>query len=87
MRAKTFGDLRAMSREELIKLFDDHISNTVVGLNAISHEIERREAAEQTAEMLRISGRVESLTRLSVIVAAVSLATALLSLLIALGVV
>ena len=56
-----------------------------VGLNAIVHEIERRESEEQSAEMMRLSQRMDRLTVFGIIVATASLVASIVSLLVALG--
>ena len=85
MMAKSHAELRRLTDEELIALYDAHTKNTVIGLNAIGHEIERRESERQSAEMTQLSRRMDRLTRFGVIVAVASLAASIVTLVLSLG--
>ncbi len=85
MMAKKYDDLRSMTKSELVELYDGHTQNTVVGLDWIRREIERREAEEQTAELMRLSRRMDRLTIINVALAAASLISAVASFIVALN--
>ena len=55
-------ELRSLPRDELITRHDAVATPTSVGVNYYLEELARRDAAEQTAEMVRLTRRVARLT-------------------------
>ena len=60
--ATTLSELRALSREELVQLYDQTSTNVVVGLDFLREEIARREVDAQTAEIVKMTRHMRNLT-------------------------
>lgn len=60
--AKTFADLRQMSREELIRKYDGISQGTSVGLDFYREEIARRDAEEATETILVLTRQMRNMT-------------------------
>ena len=52
--ATTFAELRALSTEDLVKVYDDLAASTQLGLGFYREEIARRAAADATREIVNI---------------------------------
>jgi hypothetical protein len=71
--AKVYAELRALSMQELVELYDAYTKNTVVGLSFIREEIARREAETQTAEIIRLTRVMKWLTVAIAVMTAISM--------------
>lgn len=60
--ATTYAKLRALSTAQLVQLYDDTSKDTVVGLDSLREEIFRREAAEQTVAISKMTRQMRDLT-------------------------
>jgi hypothetical protein len=60
--ATTYAKLRALSTAQLVQLYDDTSKDTVVGLDSLREEIFRREAAEQTVVISKMTRQMRDLT-------------------------
>lgn len=67
--APTMAEIRAMSDEELIRRHDEIAESTVVGLAWYRDEIVRRDAARQTATIVRLTLVITMLTSVNVVAA------------------
>jgi hypothetical protein len=66
-------ELRSLSREDLIHRHDQLAQNTFVGIDYYLAELARRDAAEQTAEIVRLTRIVAILTAVITVLTAASL--------------
>jgi hypothetical protein len=69
-RARTYAQLKAMSKEDLIAVHDALTPRVSGGVDYFRREIAYREQEEQTREMLRLTRQV---TRLTWFIAALTL--------------
>jgi hypothetical protein len=60
--ASTYAELKALSTEELVRIYDATAKSTEIGLAFLREEIVRRENAEQTAAISRMTKQMRNLT-------------------------
>lgn len=60
--AHTLAELRALSYEQIQRLYDDTATHTAVGLNFYRDELVRRELERQGDRMETMTTRIESMT-------------------------
>jgi hypothetical protein len=73
--AQSYSELRITPTDELIRTYDKIAPNTVLGLNFYSEEIARRDAAEQTAKITKMTQQMRDLT---IVIAVLTLVNAVL---------
>lgn len=62
MMAESYEGLRKLTKEQLVERYDKQAKSTVVGLDFIREEIVRRDAEEQTAQMLLMTSQMRTMT-------------------------
>ena len=62
MQDKTFEELRELSREELIALYDQEAKHVPLNLNLIKEEIWRRDADESNQRLKQMTSQMRWLT-------------------------
>jgi len=60
--AKKYGELKNLSKEELIDIYDAKTKNTVVGTRHYLEEIERRVRHEENRRMVRMTRQMRNMT-------------------------
>ena len=60
--AASLAQLRAMSDDEIVRLYDKQASNTVVGINYWTEELNRRSQQRQTDSMLGLTKWITLMT-------------------------
>lgn len=61
--ATSYSQLRSLPTEELVRVYDSTAKSTELGLAFIREEIARRENAEQTEAISRMTRQMRDLTR------------------------
>lgn len=79
--ATKYETLRSLSKEELIRIYDGHTSNTYCGLDFYREEIARRDAEEQTAMVVTMTRQMRSLTIVITILTVINVIAACLAVL------
>jgi hypothetical protein len=78
MNAPTLQQLREMTDEEIIRLHDSHTHNTVIGLQFIHDEINRRNQDKQTVQMVRLTKQITVMTVIMTIATIANLIVAII---------
>ncbi len=78
--AETYEQLRDLTREQLVKEYDKIAKNTQIGLNFLREEIARRDAEEQTAQMLTMTRQMRTLTVVIAVLTVINVIAVFLSL-------
>ena len=73
MQGKTFAEIQALSRYELISLFDHESENVRLDLNFMKEEIWRRDSEQFNLRMKRITSQMWWLTGVITILTVVNL--------------
>jgi hypothetical protein len=60
--AHTLAQLRALSDEEIVRLYDEFADRTGVGLNFYRDELVRRDAQRQGDRMEAMTARIQAMT-------------------------
>ncbi len=60
--ARKYSELRKMTKDELIAVYDQLTKNTVVGTGFYIEEIARRDSQEQTIRILELTHQMKNLT-------------------------
>lgn len=60
--ATTYAALRSLSADDLVRLYDETAQDTVIGLNFLSEEIARRDAALETKAIVAMTKSMRNLT-------------------------
>lgn len=61
-KLRPYSELKSLSKEELIKIYDNHTKNTVVGSQHYLDEIERRERGEENKIMMDMTRQMRNMT-------------------------
>jgi type IV secretory pathway component VirB8 len=77
--AMSYRELRALSDEEVISLYDSIAPTTTLGLGFLADEIFRRTAERQTAEMLRLTRQIRIMTCVVTVFTAINVLALLLN--------
>lgn len=70
--AMSYSEISRLSKEELIELYDQTASNTVIGLEFLKQEIWRRDADRLNANMEKMTSRIQCMTIVITILTAVN---------------
>ncbi|MCG3198642.1 MAG: hypothetical protein GHCLOJNM_03146 [bacterium] len=62
VHATNYTQLRNLSREDLIRLYDESAEHTQIGLDFLRSEIARRDSGEQTESIVLMTKRMLCLT-------------------------
>ena len=60
--ANSFQKLRELSKEDLIKRYDQKAKSTSAGLSFLADEIQRRESQELNEEIVKLTAQMRNLT-------------------------
>jgi hypothetical protein len=60
--AGSYEELRKLTKEQLIQEYDKRARSTQIGLDFLREEIARRDAEEQTVQMLRMTAQMRTMT-------------------------
>lgn len=77
---KTYQELRKLSKDQLIQEYDNKAVHTEPGLDFYKEEIARRDAEEQTKQMMRINNQMRIMTIIITILTIINVIAVFISL-------
>jgi hypothetical protein len=72
--SKSLRDLRSLPTTDLIKLHDELAENTEVGISYYLEELARRDQADSTAKLVKLTGWIAAMTLVMLLATAVNVA-------------
>ncbi|MCZ7673804.1 MAG: hypothetical protein M5U34_45140 [Chloroflexi bacterium] len=79
--AESYEELRKLTKEQLIQKYDSLAKSTQIGLNFLRDEIARRDAEEQTAQMIQVNNQMRNMTIIITVFTIINVIAVIISLL------